>query len=166
MALVSIVAMNHDRVIGIEGDLPWRLPKDLAFFREVTLGNTVIMGRKTFESLGSKPLKGRRNIVVSRTLDASTLDVHVASSFEGALKEAGTQGDVVVIGGANLYQQAMPLIDTLYVTLVDNHVAGDVYFPYTLGELKQMGWKEVRSVAHDKDERHAYAFVCHCFKRG
>lgn len=165
MALASIVAMNHERVIGVDGDLPWRLPADLAFFRKITMGHAVLMGRKTFESLGSRPLPGRRNYVLSTTLDVATEGVQVVASFEQALAEADPTGDVVVIGGAKLYQLAMSHIDTLHVTLVDNHMVGDVYFPYTLAQIRSMGWRQTRAEVHKIDARHAYDFVCYSFVR-
>lgn len=132
-----IVAMDKNRVIGFEGKIPWRLPADLKRFKQLTMGHAVIMGRKTFESLG-KPLPGRTNIVVTRRKDFRAQGCMVVHSLQEGLKVAGK--DPFVIGGAELYKQALPLAGRLYITQVDLRVPkGDAHFP----EINRKEWKLV-----------------------
>lgn len=127
--LAVIAAMDRHHLIGDHGHLPWHLPEDLRLFRTLTEGNTVIMGRNTFESLGRKPLAGRRNIVISSTLPASE-DVKVCRSFAQALAEAWRLGGpVFVIGGRQVYQKALAIADQLHISWVEGDFSGDVYFP-------------------------------------
>ncbi|MFC3534030.1 dihydrofolate reductase [Vogesella facilis] len=126
--LTLVAAMAHDNVIGIDNTLPWHLPEDLKHFKAVTLGKPVIMGRKTFDSIG-RPLPGRLNIVVTHQHDWQHDGVSVAHSLAAALQLAGAVDEVCVIGGANLYAQALPLADKLCLTHIDLAVAGDARFP-------------------------------------
>ncbi|WP_174875511.1 dihydrofolate reductase [Vogesella oryzae] len=126
--LTLVAAMARDNVIGIDNTLPWHLPEDLKHFKAVTLGKPVIMGRKTFDSIG-RPLPGRLNIVITRQRDWQHGGVTVAHSLEQALQQAGTVEEVCVIGGANLYAQALPLADKLCLTHIELDVAGDARFP-------------------------------------
>lgn len=134
----AIVAMGEGRVIGLEGALPWHIPEDLAYFKELTSGHVVVMGRKTWESLPSKfrPLPNRKNIVVSRSPEKLNLPDGVlgASSSDQALKlaqEACAEGAKVwIIGGADLYRQLIPHCDELYLTKVSGHHRGDAYLPF------------------------------------
>ena len=140
VALVAAVAING--VIGNAGGLPWRLPSDLKRFKAVTMGKPVIMGRKTWESIG-RPLPGRRNIVVTRSQDFGAQDVERASSLEEAIAMAG-QGDAAelcVIGGGQLYEEALPIADRLYITHVMAEPDGDTRFP----EINQEQWLPVSS---------------------
>lgn len=123
-----IAALAKNRVIGIENRLPWRLPEDLAHFKALTLGHPIVMGRKTFESLG-RPLPGRTNIVITRNPDYRAEGVRVADSIPAALALCAGADEVFFIGGAELYAQAIPLADRLYLTEVDTEVAGDAWFP-------------------------------------
>ena len=122
-----IAALAKNRVIGIENRLPWRLPEDLAHFKSLTLGHPILMGRKTFESLG-RPLPGRTNIVITRNPDYRPEGCLVADSIPGALALC-TDDEVFFIGGAELYAQAIPLADRLYLTEVDIEAEGDAWFP-------------------------------------
>lgn len=132
-----IVAMDKNRVIGFEGKIPWRLPADLKRFKQLTMGHAVIMGRKTFESIG-KALPGRTNIVVTRQKDYRAAGCTVVNSLQEALKVAGK--DPFVIGGGELYAQALPLADRLYITEVDLRVPKrDAHFP----EINRKDWKLV-----------------------
>ena len=137
-----IVAMTNDRVIGLGDSMPWDLPEDRHLFKELTRGNTVIMGRKTYESI-SQPLADRRNIVLSRTLTALR-GVTVCRSFPAGLQAARQFGrPVFVIGGAGLYQEALPVASTLHISWVDKSYAGSVYFP----EFELADW----TVAEEQD---------------
>jgi dihydrofolate reductase len=132
--LSLIVAMSSNRVIGINNALPWHLPNDLKYFKQVTMGKPIIMGRNTFESIG-KPLPGRRNIVISRNPDYAPVGVDVVNSLEAAIQLGEDiclvdgHEEVMVIGGAQIYGQALPRADRLYITHVDAQVNGDAFFP-------------------------------------
>jgi dihydrofolate reductase len=144
--IAIVVAMDRNRVIGARGRLPWRLSVDLKRFKALTLGHAVIMGRKTFESIG-KPLAGRKNIVVSRRKDFAAEGCDVARSLDEALQAAGG-GDVYVIGGGEIYAQALPRADRLYVTEIDTEVAGgDAFFP----AIDPAAWKLVEDVPAESD---------------
>ena len=150
--LSLIVAMDEGGLIGRNNALPWRLPEDLKFFRRITLGKTVLMGRKTWDSLG-KPLEGRRNWVLSRDPAFRPAGCEVFATLERALA-AHRDGELVVIGGAELYRQALPLARTLHLTRVHARVAGDTAFPaWNPAQFRQTG-----SVDHPADERHAHAY--------
>ena len=163
MTVALIVAMNQKRVIGVGGGLPWRLPNELAYFKSVTQGKAVIMGRKTFESLGKRALKNRMNVVVSRQPDYVCKDCVLANSVDHGIAQVrqSYQGEVFVIGGSQVYQAVMPVVERLYITVVDSDVSGDVYFPYGLDELRESGWIIDHAQAHPKDARHESAFTCY-----
>lgn len=128
MMIAIIAAMSINGVIGRDNAIPWSIPADLARFRELTLGHTLIMGRKTFESIG-RALPGRRNIVVSRQADFAAAGVVAAGSLEEALSLASSDGEVFICGGGEIYRQALPLARRLYLTLLDCEVDGDTFFP-------------------------------------
>lgn len=155
MELILIVAAAENDVIGRDGDLPWHLPSDLAYFKRATMGKPIIMGRKTHESIG-RPLPGRANIVVTRQADYEADGCVVAHSLEEALQSAATHGaaEAVVIGGAELYAQALPRADRILMTRVHAPIEGDVRFP----PLEPDVWRVVGVEHHDADERHAYPF--------
>lgn len=123
-----IAALARNRVIGIENRLPWRLPEDLAHFKALTLGHPVLMGRKTFESLG-RPLPGRTNVVITRNPDCRPDGCLVAASIPAAIALCRDADEVFFIGGAELYAQAIQLADRLYLTEVDVEATGDAWFP-------------------------------------
>ncbi len=148
--LSLIVAMARNRVIGAGGKLPWHLPADLKRFKEITMGRPVIMGRKTFESIG-KPLPGRTNIVVTRRRSWTAKGCRVAHSLEEAIAAAG-EGEVFVIGGGELYAAALPQADRLYLTEVDADVPGDVRFP----EVDLSRWRLVEEATHEADAKNPY----------
>ncbi len=149
-----IAAMTNNRVIGFENDMPWHLPDDLKFFKANTLGKPVIMGRKTFESIGSRPLPNRPNLVISRNAELSIPDVQVFKSVESALKTLQDVDEVIIMGGGQLYQQMLPQADKLYLTLIDADLEGDTLFP----DWTAFQWNEIERLSHSVDERHAYAF--------
>jgi len=147
-----VVAMDEGRVIGRNGTLPWRLPEDLKHFRRLTLGKTVLMGRKTWESLG-KPLEGRANWVLSRDPAFHPAGAEAFASLDQALA-VHREGELVVIGGAEIYRQALPLADTLHLTRVHARVEGDTHFP----EWPVEQFRQTARVDHPADDRHAHAF--------
>ena len=152
--LSLIVATERNRGIGIRNTLPWRLPEDLAFFKRTTTGHTIIMGRKTFDSIG-RPLPNRRNIVVTRNPAWSHPGIETASSLEEAARMAG-DGEAFVIGGAQIYTEALPLASKLVVTEIDADVECDAFFP----KIDPAVWTEIsREVHHSDSARLDYAFV-------
>jgi dihydrofolate reductase len=153
MVISLIVAVAANRVIGRDNKLPWRLPNDLRRFRALTMGKPLVMGRKTYESIG-RPLDGRHNIVVSRNPDYRAEGCTVVHSPEAALAAAAGAAELFVIGGAELYAQFLPQAHRLYLTLVHAHVAGDTYFP----PIVESQWREIEREEHQADGRHAYAY--------
>jgi dihydrofolate reductase len=156
--IVSLIwAMTDDRVIGIKNSLPWKLPADMKWFRQNTLGKPIIMGRKTFESFGAKPLPQRLNIIVSKDSDYQAQDAIVVQSVETALQTAKDAEEVIIIGGASVYEQTLPLAKRLYMTIVHAKVEGDAWFP----EFNLSEWKEIQRVEHPADDKnpHACSFV-------
>ncbi|MBO2557943.1 type 3 dihydrofolate reductase [Shewanella algae] len=138
MRIAMIAAMAHDRVIGKDNQMPWHLPEDLRHFKQMTLGKPVVMGRKTFESIGC-PLPGRHNIVISRQSDYAPEGVTRVSSFKEAVEAAGNCEELVVIGGGQLYREILPQADTLYLTEIDLQVEGDTRFP----EWDDGSWQQI-----------------------
>lgn len=138
-----IAALAKNRVIGIENRLPWRLPEDLAHFKALTLGHPILMGRKTFESLG-RPLPGRTNVVITRNPDYRPEGCLVAASIPAAIALCGEADEVFFIGGAELYAQAIPLADRLYLTEVDVDATGDAWFP----DYDSSAFREASRTAH------------------
>lgn len=158
MKISLVVAVAKNGVIGKNNDLPWRLPDDMKFFMEKTKGHHVIMGRKNYESLPEKykPLPQRTNIVVTRRRDYTAPGCSVVHTIEEGFRIAATNGEeeAMVIGGADIYQLALPHAHYLYITEIKAAVDGDVYFP----EFDKTSWKEISRVSHARDDRHAYAF--------
>ncbi len=156
MKIAVISAMAENRVIGKENDLPWRLPADLRHFRRLTLGKPVIMGRRTYESLG-RPLPDRTNIIVTGNRRYQAAGCTIVHSLEEAMGQAAGAPEVMVIGGGSLYAEALPRAHRLYLTLVHRVFAGDVSFP----EFDLSQWREVEREDHGPDERNpvAYSFI-------
>jgi len=123
-----IVAMSNNRIIGAGGSIPWDVPADMRRFRQLTLGHTVIMGRKTFESIGH-PLHGRKNIVITRQPGYSAEGILVAGSLTEAFQLANGNGEIFICGGGEIYEQALPFAARIYLTLIDIEVVGDTLFP-------------------------------------
>ena len=123
-----IVAMAQNRTIGINNTLPWRCPEDLKHFKALTMGHHMIMGRKTFESIG-RPLPGRTTIVVSRNRSLKIEGCLVAHSLDEAINICAGKSEIFIVGGAELYSQALPLADTMYITEIQQQVRGDAHFP-------------------------------------
>ncbi len=156
MRLSIIVAMDDNGLIGKDNALPWHLPADLGYFKQTTLGKTVLMGRKTHESIG-KPLPNRRNVVISRNPAFQAPGCEVIGSIDAALALSKDEAEVMVMGGASFYQQMLPMADRLYITEVDGVFEGDAYFP----EFVSSDFEEVSRVSHQPDEKnpHSYHFV-------
>jgi len=150
-----VVAWDRNRVIGKGGALPWRLPDDMKHVRAVTIGKPLIMGRRTYESIG-RPLPDRTNIVLTRDPSFAAEGVKVARTPEEAIALAGDAPETIVFGGADIFKLFMPLVDRLYLTEVDADVKdGDTFFPpFTQG----MNFTVLENVPHPADERHAHAF--------
>lgn len=153
MPISLIAAMTDDRVIGIENRLPWRLPADMRWFRQHTLGKTVIMGRKTFESLNGRPLPDRRNIVVTTDRSFAADGVEVAHDIDAAVALGG-EGELMVIGGASFYEQMLPRAGRLYLTYVHADIEGDAWFP----PFEDAEWREVQREDHCADEKNPYDY--------
>lgn len=148
-----IVAMAKNRVIGKDNDMPWHLPADLQHFRKVTTGKPVIMGRKTYESIG-RPLPKRHNIIVSRNSDYKVDGCDVVGSLAEAVKTAGEVEEVFIIGGGFLYDQTIDAADKLYLTFIDLDVDGDTFFP----EYEHLTLTKRASEHHQKDEKNPYDY--------
>ena len=152
--------MARNRVIGARGAIPWHLPNELKRFRKITMGHHLIMGRKTWESIG-RPLPGRTSVVVTRQRGYSAPDAVVANSFDEALARCGDDEEIFVIGGAELYAQALPHASRLYLTLVEADVEGDTWMP----ELDSRDWLETASESFAADELHAHPYRCSVHER-
>ncbi len=152
--LSLIVATDQENGIGKDNQLLWRLPNDLKFFKKVTSGHSIIMGRKTYESVG-KPLPNRRNIVISRQADLKIEGVEVFDSLENAINACKTEDEYFVIGGGEIYRQALTKADQIYLTKVDVTLNADTYFP----DLEASKWKVEWKQKHQKDEKHAYDYT-------
>ncbi len=151
--LISIIAaMDRNNLIGNNNKLPWHLPADFAHFKSVTMGKPIIMGRKTYESIG-KPLPGRRNIVLSRNKNAHIEGVTCVESFEDAVAAVTDEEEIMVIGGSSIYEMLLPEVDRLYITYVDAAFEGDAWFP----KIDETKWVETDSVVRDADEKNSYS---------
>ncbi len=160
MPLTLIVAMSENRVIGRDGDLPWRLPADLKRFKALTTGHHVIMGRRTFETL-PHPLPNRVNIVVTRQPDYAPEGVLVASDLDAALHLAADDSNPFILGGGEIYRVTLPRADRIELTVVHATIDGDTFFP----EFHEHDWTLVSDERHEADERHAYAFSFRRYER-
>jgi len=153
MIISLVAAMDAGRVIGIENRLPWRLPADMQHFRRVTMGKPVLMGRKTFDSIG-KPLAGRRNIVVTQDRHYHPAGVEVVHSIDAALAAAGDVDEIIVIGGASFYEQLLPHAQRLYLTEIHHNFVGDAFFP----AMNPQAWREMAREDHAPDANNPYAY--------
>jgi dihydrofolate reductase len=157
MSRVSlIVAMARNRTIGINNTLPWRCPEDLKHFKALTMGHHMIMGRKTFDSIG-KALPGRTTVIVTRNQNLSVDGCVVVHSLQDAIGACADDNEIFIVGGAELYAQSMPLVDTLYITEIQHSVDGDAHFP----EFNHSDWQEVsrESCSQETPQPLEYHFV-------
>ncbi|WP_101688835.1 dihydrofolate reductase [Dysgonomonas massiliensis] len=150
-----IVAADENNAIGKDNELLCYLPNDLKHFKAVTSGHTVVMGRKTFESLPKGALPNRRNIVITRNKDLSFANCEMASSLEEAIGMCNNEDEIFIIGGGNVYSQSISLADSLYLTRIHARFEGvDTYFP----QIDEKCWKEVEREDHTADEKHQFAY--------
>jgi dihydrofolate reductase len=138
--------MAKNRTIGVNNTLPWRCPEDLKHFKALTMGHHMIMGRKTFDSIG-KPLPGRTTVIVTRNTALEVPGCLVAHSLDAAIAACGGDDETFIVGGAELYAQALPLVDTLYITEIQQDVDGDAHFP----AFDQTQWREVARDVHRQE---------------
>ena len=157
--IAMIVAMGENHVIGKDNQMPWHLPNDLKWFKQVTGGHSIVMGRKTFESIG-KPLPNRQNIILTRQSDYQPAGTTTVSSIKEALQLAQEE-DLFVIGGANVYQQFLPYADRLYITKIHETFEGDAYFP----DFDQKDWKMIKKRAGQMDEKNKFAHDFYIYQR-
>lgn len=156
-----VVAMGKNREIGADNQLLWHLPKDLKHFKELTSGHPVIMGRKTFESIG-KPLPNRTNIVISKKKDWFQEGILIVGSIKEAVKFARKiDEDIFIIGGGTIYEQTIDLCDRLEVTQVDAELKADVFFP----EIDKNIWLKTDEICHEKDEKNEFGFCFQTYHR-
>jgi dihydrofolate reductase len=161
MMISLIVAMDNHRVIGKDNKLPWHLPADLAYFKNVTMGHAIVMGRKTFESIG-RPLPGRENIIVTRNRSFQPEGCTVIHSIEDIKQIAAERNDeVFVIGGAELFAVTLPLADRLYITKIEASFPGDTFFP----TFNEEDWQLISSEKGTKDEKNPYDYFFLVYER-
>ncbi len=161
MIISIIAAMDENAVIGINNSLPWKLPSDMKWFRQHTLGKSIIMGRKTFESFGAKPLPERQNIIVSHNPEYRAEHCDVVSSIDAALAAVNNTDEVMIIGGASFYEQTLNRADRLYLTTVHTEVNGDAWFP----RFDVDDWTVYFSERHEADEKNSLAHTFRIFNR-
>jgi len=161
MIISLIWAMDENRVIGINNSLPWKLPADMQWFRQNTLGKPIVMGRKTFESFGARVLPGRTNIIITHDKSYSAEGAVIVHSIDDALAAAGDVEEVMIIGGASFYQQLLPQADRLYLTIVQASFEGDAWFP----EFDLQQWHEIESHQHPVDEKNAWSCSFHVYEK-
>ena len=156
MSLSIVVAMDKNRLIGKDNKLPWRLPADLAYFKKITTGKSIVMGRKTYDSIG-RPLPNRRNIVISRNSKTLITGCEVLTNIDEVLSITKDEDEVMVIGGASLCEQLLPQVSRLYITKIEGKFDGDVYFP----EYDESDWRQVSCESHPSDDsnQHAHHFL-------
>ncbi|MFD0868862.1 MULTISPECIES: dihydrofolate reductase [Paenibacillus] len=160
MKLTLIAAMDRNRVIGRDNDIPWKLPKDQMFFRQTTMGHPIVMGRKNYESMG-RPLPGRRNIVLTRNPDYRAEGCEVVASPEEALALVAADPEVFIIGGEEVYRLFLPYAHRLVLTMIDHEFGGDTFFP----EVNEEEWKLISVTPGVTDERNPYRYDFHVYER-
>lgn len=154
--MISIIsALAKNKTIGKKNDLPWHLPADLKHFKEMTVGKSIVMGLNTFKSIGERPLPNRKNIVLSTDIHyQAPKEVVVAHSIEEVLEMTKNEKEVMICGGAMIYQQFLPLAQRMYLTYIDHDFEGDIFFP----EFNLQDWQEVSRENHSPDEKNHYPY--------
>lgn len=160
MRISLIVASSANHVIGVRGELPWHLPNDFKYFKETTLGKPIVMGRRTWDSIG-RALPGRLNIVMTRQADFAADGAICARSPEQAMEHAGEADELMIIGGGEIYSRFMPLATRIYLTRVNTELDGDTFFE----PLDTSSWSLRSSEAHIADERHAFDYEFRVYDR-
>lgn len=161
LKITLIVAAAENNAIGKDNQMPWHLPNDFKYFKKNTLDHSIVMGRKTFDSIG-KPLPERRNIVLTRDLRyTSEQDIDIANSLQEILTYCRDEREVFIIGGANVYQQFLPLAQKVLLTRVHTRIDGDAFFP----ELPAGDWKLISQDKHSKDDKHASDYTFEVYER-
>lgn len=156
MNLSIIVALSENNAIGINNSLPWRLSADLKRVKTLTMGHHLIMGRKTFESFG-KPLPGRTNVIITRNKNYVAEGCIIVTSLNEALEKSEGDDETFIFGGGEIFRQALPLVNKIYMTRVHTHIEGDTFFP----ELNMKEWKEIFHQDFEADEKNnfPYSFI-------
>lgn len=160
MKVALIVAVSQNHVIGRDNQLPWHLPEDLQYFKSVTMGKPILMGRKTYDSIG-RPLPGRANIVITRDPNWSAEGVIAVNSLEDAIAagyeacKAADCDEIMIIGGAQIYQDSLPIADKLYLTMVEAEIEGDAFFP----EIDRDQWQKVSEKSPSAVDKYPYRFL-------
>jgi dihydrofolate reductase len=153
MRIAAVVAMAENRVIGRQNQLPWQMPADLQHFKKVTMGKPIIMGRKTYQSIG-RPLPGRCNIVITHDADFQAPGCVVANSIASALDASAYSDEIFIIGGALLFEHLLPRIQRIYMTVIHHEIDGDAYFP----QMDMSEWLERERSDHLADAQNAYEY--------
>lgn len=161
MSISMIWAMAANDVIGKDNSMPWHLPRDFAYFKAETLGKRMLMGRKTWESLGGKPLKGRTSIVLTRDHSFAPEGASVVHSLEEAVAEGRKEDELMIIGGAEIYKLMLPFADKLLVTRIEEEIEGDTRFP----EVNWGEWRETSSTQGIRDEKNPYDYRFYVYER-
>lgn len=151
--IALLVAMARNRVIGANNAIPWHLPNELKLFKTITMGHHIVMGRKTYESI-NRLLPGRTTVIVTRQCDYRVPGAVVAHSIDEALAACRGDPEIFVIGGADIFREALPVADRVYLTIVDAEPAGDTFMP----EFDMSDWQETSSQSFDADEKHAHCY--------
>jgi len=160
MVISLIVAMSKNHVIGVDNQLPWHLPVDLKYFKETTMGKPIVMGRKTFQSIG-RPLPGRENIVLTREATFKAPGCWITGDIESVLKKYADTPELMITGGAQIFEQTLSLAQRLYITYVDVELKGETFFPY----FDMAEWKEIARTMHLADEKNKYNCTFCIFER-
>lgn len=160
MSITMIWAMGRNGVMGKDNGMPWRLPRDMAFFKQQTIGKTIVMGRKTWESFGSRPLKDRVNVIMTRDKEFTAQGAQVIHSLEEALEYANNQ-ELMIIGGAQIYEKWLPYADRLLVTRIDEDFEGDTVFP----DVEWSDWGMTEQIPGIKDEQNPYDYGFYIYDR-
>ena len=161
MTLTAIAAVAQNGIIGNNNDLIWHLPDDLKHFKQLTKGHTIIMGRKTWESIGSRPLPNRDHVVITRNFDYEAEGAEVVTTIDEALELARNDDQPFIVGGAEIYKLALPFVKKMEITLVHQDFVGDTWFP----DFDDSQWKETGSEYHQADDKHKWAFTFKTLER-
>ena len=163
MIISQIVAVSENWIIGRDNDLPWTMPDDMAWFKRVTMGHTVIMGRRNYEANGSQALPGRTNIVISRQKDLRLDDSMVVPTLESALEicKREEQEEVFIVGGGEIYRLSLPRTDRIYLTVIHTRLEGDTTYP----ELNTEEWQNIHEDPHRSDQQNPFDFTFYILER-